>query len=245
MCYDMSYYSTIKTISDFLQLAHTPLLNFTPTYHQVAQSYCQWPIAINNNGISIQLFEWGVITDYMNTPQSIKQYRSSMANARSEKMIGDKQSVWHTLRQQRCLVFSTGFFEHQAVSKKKKQPYFIHVKNEPIFCIAGLYNYYPIQSQNTKVMQGSFTILTRAANELMQTIHNSGEHGGRMPLLLTKQLANKWLQPNLTDAEIETIAGFEMPANMLQAWPVHTIRTPKTDNQKIIEKIIIQKNTLF
>jgi putative SOS response-associated peptidase YedK len=241
----MSYYSTIKTISDFLQLTQIPTLDFTPTYHQVAQSYCKWPIAINNKGVSIQLFEWGVITDYMNTPQSIKQYRSSMANARSEKMINDKKSVWHTLRQQRCLVFSTGFFEHQAIGKKTKQPYFIQVKNQPIFCMAGLYNYHPIQSQNNKEMQGTFTILTRAANELMQTIHNNGENSGRMPLLLTKQLAFKWLQPNLTDAEIETIAGYEMPTNMLQAWPVHTIRKPKADNQKIIEKIIIQNNTLF
>lgn len=241
----MSYYSTIKTISDFLQLSHTPTLNFTPTYHQVAQSYCQWPVAINNNGISIQLFEWGVIADYMNTPQSIKQYRSSMANARSEKMIGDKQSVWHTLRHQRCLIFSTGFFEHQAVSKKKKQPYFIQIKNEPIFCMAGLYNYYPIINDNIPTKKGTFTILTRAANEQMQTIHNSGDNAGRMPLLLTKQLAFKWLQPNLNDAEIASIAAFEMPANLLQAWPVDTIRTAKTDNQKVIEKITIHNNTLF
>jgi putative SOS response-associated peptidase YedK len=241
----MSYYSTIKTISDFLQINHVPTLDFTPTYHQIAQSHCKWPIAINNKGVSIQLFEWGVITDYMNTPQSIKQYRSSMVNARSEKMISDKKSVWHTLRQQRCLVFSTGFFEHQAISKKKKQPYFIQIKNQSIFCMAGLYNYYPIQSQNTKAMQGSFTILTRAANEQMQTIHNSGEHGGRMPLLLTKQLAFKWLQPNLNDVEIANIAAFEMPSNQLEAWPVHTIRTAKADNEKVIEKIILHTDTLF
>ncbi|MEI8059165.1 MAG: DUF159 family protein, partial [Ferruginibacter sp.] len=64
MCYDMSYFSTIKLISDFLQLSDTPEFDFNPTYHQVAQSFCKWPIAVNENGIQIKLFEWGLIADY-------------------------------------------------------------------------------------------------------------------------------------------------------------------------------------
>jgi putative SOS response-associated peptidase YedK len=241
----MSYFSSIKTISDFLQLDNTPVLDFTPTYHQVAQSHCKWPVAINNNGISIQLFEWGVIADYMNTSAAIKQYRSSMANARSEKMLADKQSIWYKLQQQRCLVFCTGFFEHQDVGKKKKQAHFITVNNEPIFCMAGLYNYSPLPDKDTGEMVGTFSILTRSANELLQTIHNSGENGGRMPLILTKPLAMQWLQPNLTNTEIEAIAGFQLPSSMLTAWPVNTIRTTKEDTQKVLEPLIVQNNTLF
>lgn len=51
MCYDMSYFSTIKLISDYLKLDEVPELDFTPTWHQVAQTFCKWPVAVNENGI--------------------------------------------------------------------------------------------------------------------------------------------------------------------------------------------------
>jgi putative SOS response-associated peptidase YedK len=59
-----------------------------------------------------------------------------MANARSEKLLDDKRSVWHRLRKQRCIVFSTGFFEHRDIGTKKKLPYFIKAAHEPLFCFA-------------------------------------------------------------------------------------------------------------
>lgn len=72
--------------------------SFTPTWHQVAQSYTGWPVVMNEDGYRIRIFEWGLIAPYMNTADKVKQYRSSMANARSEKILGDPQSVWHRLR---------------------------------------------------------------------------------------------------------------------------------------------------
>jgi putative SOS response-associated peptidase YedK len=128
MCYDMSFFSNIKTIADYLSIKGDSLLSFEPTYHKVAQSFIKWPVVLNEGEYKIKLFEWGVIADYMNTPEKIKQYRTSMANARSEKILDDKRSVWHRIRHQRCLVFTTGFFEHREVGWKKKLPYFIKLK---------------------------------------------------------------------------------------------------------------------
>jgi putative SOS response-associated peptidase YedK len=179
----------------------------------------------------------------MNTPEKIKQYRSSMANARSEKILGDKQSVWYRLRQQRCLVFSTGFFEHQDVpGQKKKQPWFIRVQGQPVFCMAGLYNYSPIPQPETGELTGTFSIVTRAANTLMQTIHNGGANAGRMPLLLTQQMAYQWLQPQLSDTELQQLLNYEMPDSHLEAWPVKTIRTAKPNDASVIEKITPGEN---
>ena len=118
----MSFFSNIKIIADYLSIKGDTVLSFEPTYHKIAQSYSKWPIVINEDGTKIKLFEWGVIADYMNTPEKIKEYRSSMANARSEKMMDDKRSVWHRIRHQRCLVFTTGFFEHRAIGAKKNYP---------------------------------------------------------------------------------------------------------------------------
>lgn len=237
MCYDMSFFSNIKLISEYLSIHPEPRIEFEPTYHVVAQSFRKWPVVVNEDGYKIRLFEWGVIADYMNTPEKIKQYRTSMANARSEKIIDDKRSVWHKIRRNRCLVFTTGFFEHRDIGAKKKLPYFIKTIEEAVFCFAGLYNYSPLPDPETGEMTGTFAIVTRSANPLLAKIHNSGPNSGRMPLLLTRELAKQWLVPDLQDAEIKEILEFEFPASRLEYWAVNTIRTRKPDDASVIEKI--------
>lgn len=232
----MSFFSNIKLVSDFLPVK-TDDLHFEPTWHKVAQSFCTWPVVVNEDGFKLRLFEWGVIADYMNTPEKIKEYRTSMANARSEKILDDKRSVWHRLRQQRCLVLSTGFFEHQDTGGKKKLPYFIHVKGQPIFCFAGLYNYSPLPDPETGELIGTFSIITRAANPLMATIHNGGTNSGRMPLLLPKEKAIQWLDKGLTDDSLRTILDYEFPESEMEAWPVNTIRTRKEDGPGVVEPL--------
>ncbi|MBL0133083.1 MAG: SOS response-associated peptidase [Chitinophagaceae bacterium] len=238
MCYDMSFFSNIKLVSDFLPVKSDDL-HFEPTWHKVAQSFCTWPVVVNEDGFKLRLFEWGVIADYMNTPEKIKEYRTSMANARSEKILDDKRSVWHRLRQQRCLVLSTGFFEHQDTGGKKKLPYFIHVKGQPIFCFAGLYNYSPLPDPETGELIGTFSIITRAANPFMATIHNGGTNSGRMPLLLPKEKAIQWLDKSLTDDSLRTILDYEFPESEMEAWPVNTIRTRKEEGPGVVERIQI------
>lgn len=234
MCYDMSFFSNIRLISDYLGIPAGKEIPFEPTYHKVAQSFSQWPVVINEDEYKIRLFEWGVIADYMNTPEKIKEYRTSMANARSEKVIDDKRSVWHRIRKQRCLVFSTGFFEHRDIGAKKKLPYFIKAKSETVFCFAGLYNYSPLPDPGTGEAIGTFAIITRPANPLLAKIHNAGPNSHRMPLILTKELAHQWLKEDLSDKEMEAILAFEYPEKELDCWPVHTIRTRKADDETVI-----------
>jgi len=231
----MSFFSNIRLVADFLDLDKEQEIHFEPTYHKVAQSFPLWPVVIHEDGYKIRLFEWGLIADYMNTPEKVKQYRTSMANARSEKMTGDKRSVWYRLKKQRCLVFSTGFFEHHEVTGlKKKIPYFIRSKDQPLTCFAGLYNYSPLPDPGTGELAGTFAVITRPGNPLLNRIHNGGPNSGRMPLILTPSLAKKWLEPSLPEEEINRIAGFEYPDTGLEAWPVNTIRTRKPDDESVI-----------
>lgn len=237
MCYDMSFFSNIKLVSDYLNIASAGTLEFEPTYHNVAQSFSKWPVAVNEDGYKIKLFEWGVIADYMNTPEKIKNYRNSMANARSEKLLDDRRSVWHRIRKNRCLVFTTGFFEHRDIGAKRKLPYFIRVKDEKIFCFAGLYHYSPLPDPETGEAVGTFTVITRPANTLLAKIHNSGANSKRMPVILEKKDALKWLDGNLSDEEIRAILEKEFPADKLEAWPVNPIRRQKPDDESVIEKL--------
>lgn len=238
MCYDMSFFATVQQINVQLPLDDLPAFEWEPTWHQVAQSWHPFPVVLQEDGKrKLRYFEWGLIAPYMNTPEKIAEYRSSMANARSEKILHDARSVWHRIRHQRCLVCTTGFFEHRDVGARKKLPYFIRVKNQEVFFMAALYNYAPLPDADTGELAGTFAVVTRAGNELMKKIHNSGPNSGRMPLLLDGSRAEQWLNPDLSDAAMEQVLQYEFPATELEAWAVNTIRTRKADTAHILDPL--------
>jgi len=58
MCYDMSFFSNIKLISDYLNIKSGETLNFEPTFHKVAQSFSKWPVVIKEDGnYKIKIFD--------------------------------------------------------------------------------------------------------------------------------------------------------------------------------------------
>jgi putative SOS response-associated peptidase YedK len=232
MCYDISFSSNIQLITDYLpDLVVDAQLNFDfdMAIHVMAQAYRKYPVIINDGGThKLMPFEWGVIADYMNTPEKIKQGRQYMCNAQSEKIINDKKSFWRRIRSKRCLIPVTGIYEHREIKGwKNKVPYFIHLKDRPMFCIPGLFHYSPIPDVETGEIKGTFTLITRSANSVMKQIHNGGPNVFRMPMFLPKELELKWLQPDLTDEGIQEVLDFEMPSEQLDYWPVFTIRSTK------------------
>jgi putative SOS response-associated peptidase YedK len=232
MCYDISFSTTIESVTKYIpDLIVDPGLKgrYDMTPHVQAQAHRRYPVVIfEDANYKLKPFEWGVIAEYMNTPEKIKKQRSSMCNARSEKIIDDKKSYWHRLRRKRCLIPVTGFFEHREVKGyNHKIPYYIHLKGRELFCIPGLYHYPNKADVETGEITGTFTLITRAANEVMEKIHNSGDQAFRMPLLLPKDEEIKWLLSDLSDEEMAEILDYEMPSGKLEYEPVYTIRTTK------------------
>jgi putative SOS response-associated peptidase YedK len=233
MCYDISFSTTIEMVTDYIaNLIVDPQIgmDYEMTVHAQAQAFRKYPIILMQSGERhLRPFEWGIVTGYMNTPEKLKQLRNSHCNARSEKIIGDKKSIWHRLRSQRCLIPVTGIMEHREVKGfKNKIPYHVKLKDRKLFCIPGLYNYSENHiDKETGEIIGTYTLVTRAANSVMMQIHNSGDQAFRMPLFLPKELELKWLEPNLTDTEIQEILDFEMPSEMLEYKTTWTIRTTK------------------
>jgi putative SOS response-associated peptidase YedK len=233
MCYDISFSSTIELITDYLPDISIECqidIGFESTLHVQAQAYLKYPVIIFEDDMyRLKAFEWGVIADYMNTPEKIKKSRNLMCNARSEKILDDKNSYWRQIRTERCLIPITGIFEHREIRGwKNKVPYFVKIKDRPLFCIPGLYHYSPIPDVETGEVRGTFTLITRAANEVMRKIHNGGENAFRMPLFLPdKEMELKWLQPNLTDEQMREILSYEIPSEQLEYQTVWTIRSTK------------------
>lgn len=240
MCLDIAYYSALDLIDGYFpNLVHDAEINFDLDMgmHFMAMGHSRYPVIVwQDGGYHRKYFEWGVIAEYMNTPEKIKAMRRSMVNARSEKILSDRRSFWNRIRGTRCLIPVTGIYEHRAIEGwKNKVPYYIRMKDRPMFCIPGLYHYSTITPSDpeTGEVRGTFTLITRDANPLMRQIHNSGDNAYRMPLFLPKDLELEWLQPNLTDSDIERLLNYEMPSDQLLVDPVFSIRgrKPRPDGQ--------------
>ena len=232
MCYDISLSAPIEMIQEQLpglQVDPQLQIDFSTTMHVLAQSFNKYPVIVQENDHpQMKLFEWGVIAGYMNTPEKIRQMRSSMCNARSEKML-EPSSAWYRMRSRRCLIPVSGFFEHREISGwKNKVPYYIHVQQKPVFFLGGIYNYSPVPDIETGEIKGTFAVITRPANELMKKIHNGGANKHRMPLLIPEPYLEEWIDPSLSENRLVKILDEKTPDSLLNAWPVFTIRTTKS-----------------
>ncbi|WP_078556043.1 SOS response-associated peptidase [Bacillus alkalicellulosilyticus] len=133
------------------------------------------------------LLQWGLIPSWAKDRKNAYK----MINARGET-IAEKPSFKKAFAKRRCLLPTTGFYEWKQTADGKK-PYFIRMADEQLFAFAGLWEkWIDPESQETVF---SCTIVTTFPNELMSSLHN------RMPLLLSKEGQQDWLNPELTDVE--------------------------------------------
>src|SRR5688572_15447039 len=96
MCYDISFKTSLKTIQEaFPDIIIDPQLQLDfENIHVLAQSFSKFPVVIfEDSSYKLKNFEWGIIADYMNTPEKIRQGRQWMCNAQSEKILGDRKST--------------------------------------------------------------------------------------------------------------------------------------------------------
>jgi putative SOS response-associated peptidase YedK len=235
MCYDVSFTVNIKELADYfpeLVFDGQVELDFDGT-HIVGHLYSEHPVIYRDREderLHMRMMEWGCIPFYVKDLDTFKKQRASMLNARSERIQEDNKSYWYKIRNRRCLVPLTGFYEHRNVAGfKNKIPYYITLHKQPEFFLPGLYSVAEIVDKETGelVRKWSYTIITRAANNVMKQIHNDGENKWRMPLMLPLDLSKKWLGAELSLAEYQQILNFEMPSGELQYHPVFSIRTSK------------------
>ena len=167
-----------------------------PTFYFVSGfSHPLLPI-IKHDGMF--LFEWGLIPFWINDSPVAKDIQNKTLNAVGETVF-QKPSFRKCIASQRCLLGVTGFYEWREANKAK-YPYFIHTKSNDIFSLGCVYDTWV--DKTTGEIRNTFSILTTAANPLMERIHNTKK---RMPLILAPQDEQKWLNPTLTPSEIASL----------------------------------------
>lgn len=236
MCYDVSFTVDIKQISDYfpdLVWDDQIKMNFMESAHIQGHSYSDHPILYkpkDETDTHLKLMEWGIIPHYITEEEKFIKQRATMLNIRSERVLDDPSSYWYKIRNKRCLVPVTGFYEHRGIDGwKKKVPYYVQLKNQKTFFLPGLFAAANLVTKETGEVhqQYTFGVITREANSIMKQIHNCGDNAGRMPLMLPFELSQAWLNTDLPEKDYREILNFDMPADKLDFKTVYTIRTQK------------------
>lgn len=136
-----------------------------------------------------------------------------MINARAET-VAEKPAFRTAFRCRRCLIPADGFYEWQqpASGRGKKQPYYIHRRDDRPFAFAGLWESWrsgPVimdadrglspglalkgKRKQSPLTIESCTIVTTAATGAMRELHD------RMPVILAPGDYSPWLDPSLQE----------------------------------------------
>jgi putative SOS response-associated peptidase YedK len=160
----------------------------------------------------IDIFTWGLIPFWVKNENQADSIRTKTFNAKAET-LQDKPSFRKSLLYNRCLIPAHGFFEWHTLNGKKF-PYYIRLKNDEPFAFAGLWDEW-VNKETGEVLR-TFTIVTTAANSLLEQIHNSKK---RMPVILEPGAASAWLDNNgSTDSKLTLLKA--VPSDSLTAYPV-------------------------
>lgn len=232
LCYDISLHSDIELTKEVFPKVKDQRISHDSSSqeHILAFGFPAYPI-ISRQGTELILsdMEWSVDPLYEKDPVQRKKRRIKMADIQSERVLGDTRSYWHRIRKNRCLIPVSGTYEHRNIEGwANKVPYYIWAKDRQIQFIPGLYQLTEGLGPNgEKIQMGSFGLLTRTANEIMQGIHNDGEFKHRMPLFLTPELEEFWLSENFPDDDMKAVFDFMLPSEALDYHTVFSVRGKK------------------
>jgi putative SOS response-associated peptidase YedK len=156
-----------------------PRFNLAPTQPVLA-------IRGHNDGYRAHTLRWGLV------PSWAKDLKggAKMINARSETVF-EKRSFSHAARHQRCVIPATGFYEWRD-TPAGKMPTLFTPATGAVFRFAGLWSSW---ADDDGAVFYTTTILTTEANQTMAPFHH------RMPVFLTTDGSNTWLDPTLSDPE--------------------------------------------
>lgn len=177
----------------------------------------------------VQSFKWGLIPFWVKDQKQADEIKRMTLNARADTIFS-KPSFREPIQSKRCLVPSTGYFEWRH-EDGKKIPYYIYVKDEPIFSMAGIYDEW--LDKVTGEVVNTFSIITTEANPLTDYIHNT-KH--RMPAILSQADEEKWIDPKLGRSGIEQLL-LPFSADQMDAYVIdNDFLKKKADDPTIIDK---------
>ncbi len=194
MCFTVNAKAKIAEIQQKRNIKAVENGFYTPNSKISGFTHPVLPVITNEQNDTIQFYQWGLIPTWASAEKA-NELSNLTLNAKAETIF-DKPSFKNSILTKRCLVLIDGFYEWRHEGKQKI-PYYISLKNNETMALAGVWSKWI--DPESKLPKLTFSIITTEANELMEYVHNTKK---RMPLILTKEAENKWLQNTLTKTEI-------------------------------------------
>lgn len=202
---------SLTTIPDGIE----PRYNVAPTQ----------PVAVitNEDASALTFHRWGLV------PSWAKDITigNKLINARAET-AHEKPSFRAAFKRRRCLIPTTGFYEWKKTGGAKA-PHFIHLRDEPVFAFAGLWEvWYSPEGDQLRTC----TILTTDANAMMTPLHD------RMPVILNPSDYALWLSKD--ELEVEELLPLMRqydPDRMTHYEVSPMVNRPTIDSPELVEPV--------
>jgi putative SOS response-associated peptidase YedK len=183
----------------------------------------------------LRVVKWGLVPSWAKDPS----IGNRMINARMET-VAEKPAYKRALAVRRCLLPADGYFEWYPTDEKtkagkpKKQPFFIHPKDDGSLAMAGLYEIWRDPTKDDDAddrFLWTCTVITTDAEDDVGKIHD------RMPLMVERDRWAAWLDPR-TDKD--SVLDLLVPAapGRLEAYPVSTmVNAVQNNGPELIEPL--------
>jgi putative SOS response-associated peptidase YedK len=167
------------------------------------------------------LMRWGLVPGWAKDAA----FGNRTINARAET-VATKPAFRSAYRRRRCLIPVSGFYEWETPEGgSAKRPWYIRVKDAPLFALAGLWEEWT-QPDGAALL--TFTIVTTNANELIGRFHD------RMPVILPPAQFDRWL--DVTQTVDDLLVPFA--AENMDAYRVSTrVNRARTDDAACVEPL--------
>jgi putative SOS response-associated peptidase YedK len=190
----------------------------TPRY-DVAPSQVIAVVGLKPDGArrGIALLKWGLVANWAQSatggPRPI--------NGRAESVMFKFTTQ---LREQRCLIPATGFYEWATVGGQKRVRHFALKSGGP-FAFAGLWDVW--RGDGKPLLTGC--LITTHANDLVRPIHD------RMPVIVPPGSYGEWLDPGTTEARLVSLLK-PYPADEMRVVEVGpAVNSPKNDGPECLD----------
>lgn len=148
-----------------------------------------------------------------------------MINARAET-VAQKPAFRQAFKRRRCVILADGFYEWHT-EDGRKTPYFISLKTDRPFAMAGLWESWDKTDQPPLE---TCAIITTTASKSIGKLHD------RMPVILDSPATTDWIQAERDpDALIAMLKSYD--DEEIQAWPVNrSVNNPVNQGSTLIER---------
>jgi putative SOS response-associated peptidase YedK len=201
MCGRYTLISNPEAIRALFRYLQRP--NFPPRYN-IAPTQPIAVVRLFEGQREFALLRWGLIPGWVDDPRTF----SLLFNARGESVLS-RPAFRAAMQYRRCLIPFDGFYEWRHRGKHK-QPYYVHARGGPL-AFAGLWESW--MGPNGEEMETAAIVTTRA-NAQLSPLH------GRMPVVLTQETFDAWLDHRSVYAEEAAALIKPAPEDLLDVHPV-------------------------